>query len=73
MQVLIVNLGSSSILELNFLHKASEEIFTEISRDIVDKFLNLPLSFRFLGEIITMEVCKATAVFYLKNPKCSGQ
>lgn len=58
------NLGSTSILELNFLHKASEEIFTEISQDIVDKILNLQLSFRFLGEIVTMEVEYAKLLQY---------
>lgn len=58
------NLGSTSILELNFPHKASEEIFTEISQDIVDKILNLQLSFRFLGEIITMEVEYAKLLQY---------
>lgn len=50
------NLGNNSILELNFLHKAWEEIFTEISQDMVGKILNLQLSFRLLGETSTTEV-----------------
>lgn len=56
MQVLTGNLGNSSNLELNFLHKDLEEIFTEISQDVVGKILNLQLTFRFLGEKITTGV-----------------
>lgn len=58
------NLGTSGILELNFLHKAREEIFTEISQDTIDKILNLQLSSRFLGETIIMEAVHLKLLSY---------